>query len=62
MLCRLKELLTVVCVFMKCDVYHEAASSHLWKALFVYMVHHDYLIVVAGGGTSWAEGKNRKTV
>lgn len=35
--------------------------AHLWKALLVHMVHHDYLIIVAGGGTSWAgEGKTEK--
>jgi len=31
-------------------------TSHLWKALFVHMVHHDYLIIITGGGASWAGG------
>lgn len=34
--------------------------SHLWEALLVHMVHHDYLIIIAGGGASWAERTNKE--
>lgn len=57
MLCGLRNLLTVFLwnlMFImkqlcKCAV-------HLWKALLVHMVHHDYLIIIAGRGTSRAGG------
>ena len=36
--------------------------SYLWKALFVHMVHHDYLVVIAGGGTSRAGEEKQKNM
>lgn len=48
--------LSVCCV----SVY--VCEINLWKTLFVHVVHHDYLVIVAGGGASWAaeghKGKN----
>lgn len=41
-------------------IYLCVCLCYLWKALLVHMVHHHYLIIVAGGRATWADGTNGK--
>lgn len=52
-----------MCISVKYNDVKSKASfeSHLGEAFFVHVVHHDYLVIEAGGGASGAARTDGET-